>query len=257
MRRPIIAGNWKMNKTAAEGTALVQAMMDDLLAVPDVDKVVCPPFLAVPDVSRLIQGTELGVGAQDLYWEESGAYTGEVSPAMVAEFCSYVIIGHSERREYFHETDEGVNKKIKAALAHGLTPIICVGETLELRDQGKTEPWVRDQVIAALQGLSAEQVASMIIAYEPIWAIGTGRAATASDAEQVCGGVVRAIIGDLYGQEAARSVRIQYGGSIKADNAEEIMAQPNIDGGLVGGASLQAKSFVEIVRATARAKGFI
>jgi triosephosphate isomerase (TIM) len=257
MRTPIVAGNWKMNKTAAEGTALVRAMMADLMAIPEVQTVFCPPFLAVPDVARLIQGSTLAIGAQDLYWEKSGAYTGEVSPAMVAEFCQYVIIGHSERREYFGEKDQGVNKKVKAALAQGLTPIVCVGETLALRDEGRTEIWVRDQVVAALQDVSAEETAGLVIAYEPIWAIGTGRAATPEDAEQVCGEVVRATIADLYDQATAEAIRIQYGGSVNADNAKEIMIQPNIDGGLVGGASLQAESFTAIVRSTALAKGLI
>ncbi len=255
MRTPIVAGNWKMNKTAAEGAALVRAMMADLLDTPGVQTVFCPPFLAIPDVARLVQGSPLAVGAQNLYWEESGAYTGEVSPAMVAEFCQYVIIGHSERREYFAEKDEGVNKKVKAALAHDLTPIVCVGETLALRDEGRTENWVRDQVIAALQGVSAEQTAGLVMAYEPIWAIGTGRAATPEDAEQVCGEVVRATIADLYNTATAEAIRIQYGGSVSPDNVEEIMSQPNIDGGLVGGASLKAESFTTIVRATALAKG--
>jgi triosephosphate isomerase (TIM) len=257
MRTPIVAGNWKMNKTAAEGIALVRAMMTDLVAIPEVQAVFCPPFLAVPDVARLIQGSPLAIGAQDIYWEESGAYTGEVSSAMVAEFCQYVIIGHSERREYFSETDQEVNKKVKAALAQGLIPIVCVGETLALRDEGRTETWVRDQVVAALQNVSAEETAGLVIAYEPIWAIGTGRAATPDDAEQVCGEVVRATIADLYDRATAEAVRIQYGGSVNPGNAEEIMIQPNIDGGLVGGASLQAESFTAIVRSTASAKGLI
>jgi triosephosphate isomerase len=190
-----------------------------------------------------------------MYWKVSGAYTGEVSPVMVKEFCQYVIIGHSERREYFGETDETVNLKIKAAFEHGLTPIVCVGETLELRQAGRTDAWVADQVKAALQDITAEQVSSLVMAYEPIWAIGTGLAATADDAEQVCGAVVRATIASLYGQAVADTVRIQYGGSVKADNAEELMSQPNIDGALVGGASLQAADFVGIVRNSAKAKG--
>ncbi len=255
MRKPIIAGNWKMNKTAQEGVELVQAMLDDLAAYGSVERVVCPSFLAVPDVSRVAAGSELGVGAQDLFWETSGAYTGEVSPVMVREFCDYVIIGHSERRELFGETDKGVNRKIKAALAVGLIPIVCVGETRTLREEGRTETWVRDQVIAALEGLSAEQVAGMVIAYEPIWAIGTGLAATPADAEEVCGGVVRATIRELYGDATADAVRIQYGGSVNPGNVFEIMSQPNVDGGLVGGASLKADDFVTLVRETARAKG--
>ena len=255
MRRPILAGNWKMNKTAAEAVELVNAMKDDLAAISGADVVFCPPFLAVPDVARLVAGTSFGVGAQDMYWKESGAYTGEVSPVMVKEFCQYVIIGHSERREYFGETDETVNLKLKAAFGYGLTPIVCVGETLELRQAGKTDAWVADQVRAALKDLTAEQVSSMIIAYEPIWAIGTGLAATAADAEQVCGNVVRATVASLYGQSVAAQVRIQYGGSVKADNAAELMSQPNIDGALVGGASLQAADFVGIVRYSVEAKG--
>ena len=255
MRKPIMAGNWKMNKTAREGVELVQEMMDDLASIDSVERVFCPTFLAVPDVSRAVEGTDLRVGAQNLYWEASGAYTGEVSPKMVREFCDYVIIGHSERREYFGETDEGVNRKIKAALEIGLIPIVCVGETRELREQGKTESWVREQVVAALEGLTAEQVAGLIMAYEPIWAIGTGLAATPADAEDVCGGVVRATIAQLYDQAAADAVRIQYGGSVSPSNAYEIMSQPNVDGGLVGGASLKAADFVTIVRETARAKG--
>jgi len=254
MRKPILAGNWKMNKTVAEAIALVNEMKDDLIAIESVESVFCPPFLAVADVARLTAGTPLGVGAQNLFWKESGAYTGEVAPNMVAELCQYVIIGHSERREYFGETDETVNKKIVAAFAQGITPIVCVGETLELRQAERTESWVKGQVVAALAGLSAEQVASMVIAYEPIWAIGTGLAATSEEAERVCGEVVRATVAELYGQATADAVRIQYGGSVKPSNAAELMAMPNIDGGLVGGASLKAADFVEVVRLTAAAK---
>ncbi|MHB1294600.1 MAG: triose-phosphate isomerase [Anaerolineae bacterium] len=255
MRKPILAGNWKMNKTVAEAVALVREMRDLLLEVRGVDKVFCPPFMAIPEVARLVQGTELGVGAQDMYWKESGAFTGEVSPLMVREFCDYVIIGHSERRQFFGETDESVNQKIKAALQHQLTPIVCVGETLALREQNKTEIWVSDQVKAALVGLSAEQVAGMIIAYEPIWAIGTGLAATEDEAERVCGQVVRATVADLYGQATADAVRIQYGGSVTPTNSDQLMSQPNIDGALVGGASLKTADFVMVVRNAARAKG--
>ena len=239
MRTPILAGNWKMYKTVAEAKSLVSESKDDLLAVSGVDKVFCPPFLAVPAVAELVAGTALGVGAQDMYWEDEGAYTGEVSPLMAKEFCQYVIIGHSERREYFGETDADVNKKIKAALVHGLTPIVCVGESLEIRQAGDTERWVTEQVRGALADLTGEQVAGLVFAYEPIWAIGTGLAATPPDAEHVCGSVVR----------------IQYGGSIKPGNALDLMSQPNVDGGLVGGASLQAADFVAIVRHTAEAKG--
>jgi triosephosphate isomerase (TIM) len=252
MRKPIIAGNWKMNKTVAEAVALVGAMKEQLLPIPGVDKVFCPPFMAVPDVARLLAGSGLGVGAQDMYWKDSGAFTGEVSPLMVREFCQYVIIGHSERREYFGETDESVNAKTRAALAHGLTPIVCVGETLALRQASRTESWVAGQVRAALAGLTAEQVAGLVIAYEPIWAIGTGLAATAEEAERVCGQVVRGTVAEVYGPAIAAAVRIQYGGSVSAANAAELMAQPNIDGALVGGASLKAPDFVAIVRAASK-----
>jgi triosephosphate isomerase len=254
MRKPIIAGNWKMNKTVAEAVALVAAMKDEMRIVAGVDIVFCPPFLAVPAVAGLVKGTALGVGAQDMYWKESGAFTGEVSPLMVREFCQYVIIGHSERREFFGETDETVNNKIVAAFAHGLTPIVCVGETLALRQEGRTESWVAGQVKAALAGLSAEQVARLVIAYEPIWAIGTGLAATAQEAERVCGAVVRATVRELYGVATAEAVRVQYGGSVSAANALELMGQPNIDGGLVGGASLKAADFLAIVQAAAQAQ---
>jgi triosephosphate isomerase len=255
MRVPILAGNWKMNKTVAQAVALVTEMKPALEAIQGADKVVCPPFMAVPDVARLAAGSSLGVGAQDLFWEESGAYTGEVAPAMVREFCQYVIIGHSERREFFCETDETVNKKIVAALKHGLTPIVCVGETLALRQAGETERWVAGQVRAALAGFSAGQVGGMVIAYEPIWAIGTGLAATAADAQHVCGAVVRATVAQLYGEATAQQVRVQYGGSVKPSNTAELMAQPDIDGALVGGASLVASDFVDIVRLSAQAKG--
>ena len=255
MRKPILAGNWKMNKTVAEAVALVHNMKGELLKVNGVEKVLCPPFMAIPEVAKLVAGTELRLGAQDMYWQDSGAFTGEVSPLMVKEFCQYVIIGHSERRQHFGETDETVNRKIKAALAHGLTPIVCVGESLDIRQADQTEKWVVGQVKAALAGLTGAQVASVVIAYEPSWAIGTGLPATAEEAERVCGQVVRAIITELYGIPTADAVRIQYGGSVTPANAAELMSKPNIDGALVGGASIKAADFVEIVRLAAKAKG--
>jgi len=257
MRRPILAGNWKMNKTAAEAIDLVKAMKKGLLQVGSVDRVLCPPFMAIPAVAGLVAGTEIGVGAQDMYYKDLGAFTGEVSPVMVKEFCQYVIIGHSERRQFFGETDESVNIKTKAALAHGIQPIVCVGESLELRQQDRTESWVSGQVKGALAGLSAQQVAGLVIAYEPIWAIGTGIPATAEEAERVCGQVVRATITELYDIPTGDAVRIQYGGSVTAANAAELMSKPNIDGGLVGGASLKATEFVSIVQLTAKAKGLL
>jgi len=254
MRKRVLAGNWKMNKTVAEAVALVKAMKDELCRLDSVDRVLCPPFMAIPDVARLVAGTGLGVGAQNMYWKDAGAFTGEISPLMVKEFCSYVIIGHSERREHFGESDESVNLKLKAALAHGLTPIVCVGETLALRQEGRTESWVARQVKAALAGLNADQVANVIIAYEPIWAIGTGLPATAEEAQRVCKEVVRATVAELYGPSVAQAIRIQYGGSVTPANAPELMAQPDIDGALVGGASLKAADFVAIVAAAAKAQ---
>jgi triosephosphate isomerase len=255
MRTPIIAGNWKMNKTIDEAVELVEALKGPLAAVEGVDKVVCPTFVCLPAVKAAIGDADIGLGAQNMYYEESGAYTGEIAPGMLKGLCQYVILGHSERRAHFGETDEGVNKKIKVALAHGLTPIVCVGETLELREAGKTNGWVKNQVVAALEGLTGEQVKALIIAYEPIWAIGTGVAATIDDAQEVIGGVVRPTVEELYGTDVAQALRIQYGGSVKPANALELMSAPDIDGGLVGGASLKAEDFAEIVRLTASAPG--
>ncbi len=251
MRIPIIAGNWKMNKTIAEAAELVNAMRDQLLAIPSVEKVVCPPFVALDRVAALIEGTEIGLGAQNMHWEEKGAFTGEVSPLMLQGLCRYVILGHSERRAYFGETDAIVNRKVKSALTHGLTPIVCVGETEAQYDAGETEEVVRRQLEGALDGLTASQVANLVIAYEPVWAIGTGKAATAAQAQQIIGGVARAALARLYDQATADAVRIQYGGSTNSKNIAEIMAQPDIDGALVGGASLKADEFVAMVRITA------
>ena len=247
MRTPIIAGNWKMNKTAVEAVAFVREIRNGLNQIEGVDKVVCPPFVALPGVYDALQATKIGIGAQNMHFAESGAYTGECAPNMLTPFCSYVIIGHSERREYFNETDEGVNKKAKAALAHGLTPIICVGETLAQNEAGETQAFVSGQVRAALAGLTAEQVAGLIIAYEPIWAIGTGKSASAAQAGSIIGLSVRGPIADMFAEETAQKVRIQYGGSVNENNIAEYMAQPDIDGALVGGASLKA-SFVELVK---------
>jgi len=254
MRTPIIAGNWKMNKTIDEAVELVEALKGPLAAIDGVDKVVCPTFVCLPAVKAAIGETEIGLGAQNMYYEESGAYTGEIAPGMLQGLCQYVILGHSERRAYFGETDEGVNKKIKVALDHDLVPIVCVGETLELRRAGKTNGWIKGQVIAALEGLTGAQVESLIIAYEPIWAIGTGVAATTDDAQEVIGGVVRPTVAELFGDTVAQAVRIQYGGSVNPSNAAELMSAPDIDGGLVGGASLKANDFSEIMRLTAQSK---
>jgi triosephosphate isomerase len=255
MRTPIIAGNWKMNKDLQEGMALVEELVGPLEAIQGVDKVLCPPFILLPLVAEQLKGTSIGLGAQNMYWEEKGAYTGEISPPMLQGLCQYVILGHSERRGIFGETDEGVNRKIKAALAHNLTPIVCVGENLEQNEAGLTDQFVAGQVRAALQGLTAEEARRLIIAYEPIWAIGTGKAATGVGANATIGLTVRGTLAELYSEETAQAIRIQYGGSVNPKNIAEFMTQPDIDGALVGGASLRAADFVAIVREAARAKG--
>jgi triosephosphate isomerase len=255
MRKPIIAGNWKMNKTVAEALTLVVNLRSALDAIPAVTSVVCPPFTALAPVKQALNGSHVGLGAQNLFWEEKGAFTGEVAPNMVAELCQYVILGHSERRQYFGETDASVNRKVKAALAHGLIPIICVGENLEQYEAGATDAVVRQQVNGALVGLTAEQVAGLVIAYEPIWAIGTGKAATGAAANQIINLSIRGPVADLYGEAVAQAVRVQYGGSTNAKNMVEYMQQPDIDGALVGGASLKAEDFIEMVRITANVRG--
>ena len=255
MRTPGVAGSWKMYETIAEAKALVQAMLPQLKALTAVERVLCPPFTALSTVAGLLEGSGIGAGAQDIYWENEGAFTGEVSPPMVRELAQYVIIGHSERRQYFGETDETVNRKVLAALAHGLTPIVCVGESLAQNEAGETVAFVSGQVRRALAGLTAEQASSLIIAYEPIWAIGTGRAATGEDANSIIGRAVRDTLADMFGRPLAEVVRIQYGGSVKPGNIAEFVSQPEIDGALVGGASLKADDFVAIVQQTAEAKG--
>ena len=247
MRTPIIAGNWKMNKTAAEAVEFVREIRNGLSQIKGVDKVVCPPFIALPGVYDALQATDIGIGAQNMHFAESGAYTGECAPNMLTPFCQYVILGHSERRAYFGETDDGVNQKTKAALAHGLIPIICVGETLEQNEAGETQAFVSSQVRAALAGLTADQVAGLIIAYEPIWAIGTGKSASAAEAGSIIGLSVRGPVAEMFGEETAQKVRIQYGGSVKENNIADYMSQPDIDGALVGGASLKA-GFIELVK---------
>jgi len=258
MRKPILAGNWKLNKTPAEAVEFVRELQPKLADyVAQVETVVCPPFVCLPAVADALAegkigiGARIGVGAQNMHWAENGAYTGEVSAAMLKGLAGYVIIGHSERRQYFGETDESVNKKIVAALAHGLVPIVCVGEDLAQNEAGVTETFVSGQVRAAFAGISADQARGIVVAYEPIWAIGTGRTATKEVANHVCGAVVRATLGGLYGEEVAQAIRIQYGGSANEKNIGELMAMPDIDGALIGGASLKVDAFVEMVRATA------
>jgi triosephosphate isomerase len=252
MRKPVIAANWKMNKVHLEGMHFVEDLrsrLDDK-DYRRVDVVVCPPFTALRTVQTTIDGADvpIALGAQNVHWLPSGAYTGEVSAPMLAKLkVAYVIVGHSERREYFHETDEIVNRKAKAVIEHQMTPIMCVGETLEEREAGRTEAKVEGQVRAGLAGIARAAVGSMVIAYEPIWAIGTGRNATPEDAEAVCA-LIRSTVGDVGGSEAAEGIRIQYGGSVKAGNIRSIMEEPNVDGALVGGASLDPEEFSLIVR---------
>jgi triosephosphate isomerase len=254
MRTPFIAGNWKMHKTIAEAVALVQALRAALEGVEGCDVAVCPPFLALAAVRETLAGSAIGLGAQNVYWEEQGAYTGEVSPLMLEGLCDYVIVGHSERRTIFGETDEMVNKKLHAALAHGLEPILCVGENLEQNQAGETASFVGGQVRAALESITADQARVITVAYEPIWAIGTGIPATGAGANDIIGGTVRAALVELYGADVAQAMRIQYGGSVKPANIAEFMSQPEIDGALVGGASLRAADFVAIVKGAAAAK---
>ena len=252
MRKPILAGNWKMNRTPAEAVEFVRALQPKLSPyLAQVETVVCPPFVCLPAVADALAGVQIGVAAQNMHWAENGAYTGEVSAAMLKGLADYVIIGHSERRQYFGETDEGVNKKIVAALAHGLIPIVCVGEDLAQNEAGVTETFVSGQVRAAFAGISADQARGVVVAYEPIWAIGTGRTATKEVANHVCGAVVRATLAELYGEAVAQAIRIQYGGSANEKNIGELMAMPDIDGALIGGASLKVDAFVEMVRVTA------
>lgn len=251
-RTPLVAGNWKMNKTIAEARQLAAALVPALREIEGVEKVLCPPFMALFPVAALLTGTDIGLGAQNMHWEAKGAFTGEVAPGMVAEFCKYVIIGHSERRTYFGETDETVNRKTAAARTVGLLPIVCVGETLTEYEAGRTAEVVSRQILAGLNGLSPDDARALIIAYEPVWAIGTGRAATGENANAVVRDVIRPALEKLYGAETAQTVRVLYGGSVTAANAAEFFGQPDIDGALVGGASLKLDEFTAIVKAAAR-----
>lgn len=252
MRTPILVGNWKMNKTINEAVEFAKAVTGPLAAFTNVEAGICAPFVALKPLHDTLAGTSVRLGAQNIHWEEAGAFTGEVSPVMLQGLVDMVIIGHSERRQYFGETDETVNRKLKAALTHGFTPIVCVGENLEQNEAGETEAFVSGQVKAGFEDIPAEQVTDVVIAYEPIWAIGTGKAATPEQANDTIGSVVRATLASLYGDDVAQQVRIQYGGSVKPKNVEELMSQPEIDGGLVGGASLDPQSFITLVEVTSR-----
>ncbi len=250
-RRPIVAANWKMHTTPAQARDLAA---QTVAAIPPagraaVEVVICPPFIALEGVRAALDGA-VALGAQNMYWQEQGAYTGEISPTMLAPWCRYVILGHSERRQYFGETNEDVHRKVLAAFAHGLTPIVCVGESLAQREAGETHAWVALQVRAALHDLPAEQVATIVLAYEPIWAIGTGRSASGADANSVAA-LIREVVASVGTAEAAQTARIQYGGSVNGANAAEFLRQPEVDGALVGGASLKPEEFARIVGAAA------
>ena len=249
MRKPMVAGNWKMNKGLYETRDLIREMVPVLRQVEGVDVVICPPFVGLGVAQREVEGSVIKIGAQNLHWEESGAFTGEISAGMLKELVEFVILGHSERRAMFGETDETVNKKVKAALAHGLQPIVCVGETLEENQGGITADVVGRQVRADLAGLDAQQAERIVIAYEPVWAIGTGLAATPEGANAVHRDVIRPILRELFGTEVGDGLRILYGGSVNPGNAAELFGQSDIDGGLIGGASLKAESFIALVRA--------
>jgi len=247
VRKPIIAGNWKMHLTTQEAVFLAEYLKRSLAEETEAETVVCPPFTSLFSVREVLQGTKLKLGAQNMFWELKGAYTGEISPAMLLDLgCQYVILGHSERREHFLETDQMVNKKAKTALANGINPIVCVGESLSQREAGQTEEVIREQVTHSLAEIGSGFVEKIVVAYEPIWAIGTGKTATA----EIAAGVIkhiRSILSQMYGEEKAQAVRIQYGGSVKPENIAELMAKDEIDGVLVGGASLEPASFSKIV----------
>lgn len=249
MRTKIIAGNWKMNNTAADATALINDLNKEIEGIEGVEVVACPTYTALAASGEALKGSSIGLGAQNMHFEANGAYTGEISAAMLKELgVQYVILGHSERRQYFAETDEVINKKTKVALNEGLVPLVCVGETLDERESGVTETVVVTQLKGCLDGLSTDEAAKTVVAYEPVWAIGTGKVATPEQAQEVHA-TIRQTLTDLFGEETAEKVRIQYGGSMKPGNAAELLSQKDIDGGLIGGAALDAVSFIDIVRA--------
>ncbi len=251
MRKPIIAGNWKMYKNADEAVQFAYQVSDKMPSTEKVDSVICAPFISLKELVKC-QGANLRIGAQNMHFEEQGAFTGEIAPSMLTNIgVTYVIIGHSERRAMFNETDETCNKKVHQAFNHGLVPILCVGESLEERETGKTNDLLTDQLEKDLAGLTKEQVEKLVIAYEPIWAIGTGKTATAEVADETCG-FIRETVKRLYDEATAEAIRIQYGGSVKTSNIDELMAKPNIDGALIGGASLKAEDFVTLVTAAVK-----
>ncbi len=251
MRKPFVAGNWKMNKTIAETRDLVSQLSEKISAITGVEKIICPPFVSLQTASALIGGSDIGLGAQNMHWEEKGAFTGEVSPAMVKELCGYVILGHSERRAYFNESDEIVNRKLISAQKYDLTPIVCVGETLDQYESKLTREIVSRQTSQSLRDVSPDFAPRIVVAYEPVWAIGTGKASNGLEANAVVKDVIRPALAELFGLETAQAIRVLYGGSVTSSNAAEFFGQPDIDGALVGGASLKVDEFAAITRAAA------
>ncbi|MFB0528258.1 MAG: triose-phosphate isomerase [bacterium] len=247
MRKPIIAGNWKMNKLTSEAVELAREVKNKAGNIADREIVLCPPFVVLSSVKEVVKDSSIKLGAQNMHWEVRGAYTGEVSPVMLKDIgCDYVILGHSERRQYFGETNETVNKKVKIAFSTGLIPIVCVGETLPQREKGETLAVIEEQVKIGLSGLTKEEGKRLVVAYEPVWAIGTGKTATPEQAEEVQR-FIRELLGQMFGKENAQEIRILYGGSINPDNISALMSCEDVDGGLVGGASLKAESFLKVV----------
>jgi len=251
MRKPVIAGNWKMNKTVEEARSLIYDLSLGLRDIKSVEKVIIPPYLTILTAAALLEGTDIGLGAQNLHWEDKGAFTGEISAEMIAEFCQYVLIGHSERRIYFGESNESVNKKIFAAISKNLIPIVCIGETLNEKEVGRTGEILEGQLRSGLKDVPNNFVSSMIIAYEPVWAIGTGKASSGQDASNTIRDIIRPILADMYTKEVSNSTRVLYGGSVTSANASDFFVYDDIDGALVGGASLKTDEFVKITRAGA------
>jgi len=252
MRTPLVAGNWKMNKTVEEARSLVYSMSAKLREIKGVDKVLCPPFPALLAVHAQLEGSDLGLGAQNMYWEEKGAFTGEVSPLMVKELCQYIIIGHSERRTYFGETDDTVNKKVRAAQKYDITPIVCVGETLQQYEANQTAEVVGKQIRLGLANVDPAFAVRLVVAYEPVWAIGTGKASSSQNANDVLAKIIRPALSELFGGQTSQAIRILYGGSVTGSNAAEYFGCSEIDGALVGGASLKVDEFVAITQAAAK-----
>ncbi|MEN8241194.1 MAG: triose-phosphate isomerase [Chloroflexota bacterium] len=249
MRTPLVAGNWKLNNTEDQAITLTRKLMPGLSRIAGVEKLICPPFIALPSLHKLLVSSEIRLGAQNMYWKEAGAYTGEISPKMLAPLCDYVILGHSERRAIFGETDEQINLKVKAALPHKLIPILCVGETDQENQSGRTVEVITRQIRAGLQAAPVNAASQLVVAYEPVWAIGTGRSATPEGANQVIQSTIRTSLANIFGESIADGVRVLYGGSVTEDNARSYFAQPGIDGALVGGASLRPNAFIGIAEA--------